>query len=486
MFVKGLIWTIFSSLALSAVALIADREKIETDLASRAMAGLGAVNQKWVSIKAEGRDLTISGKSPLSAFQKTAIATVKGTAGVRVVVDKTSVKPKASPYMWSVARNETGIVLKGHVPSPLLRADILEKAGMLGTGGQVHDQMELADGAPEEGWSNAINFALAHIDKLKSGAVKVDESVLQIDGEALDVAAYEAIGEAFQGGAGAPDGFILANRVSLPKVDSYRLSAKQLDGRVVLEGFAPGMEAREEIGAMFQDAAAGADIDNRLKLAVGQPDNYDERISFVTAHMKSLKNAEALVLDDSISISGEARSNAAYDAMMKMPPPDGITLKREIARPLAMPFTWSAVLSDEKLILGGYVPDEVSRKTLVEKARGIFRHREIVDKMEYASGEAEGWGERAAFLLDNLGRMKTGKAGLRDAKLSLAGVAMDEAALAEINAANSPSGAELKVDVTAPPPEPDPAVVVREDDNAGSGEAENEDKAEGQGEKSAY
>ncbi len=479
MFVKGLIWTVFLSFVLSVVAIIADRKKIETDLIYRATAELGELNRKWVSLKAEGRDLTVSGKSPLSALQKAALASIRDTAGVRVVVDDTSVRPKASPYMWTVARNKTGIVLKGHVPSPLLRDDILEKAAMLNAGGQVHDKMELADGAPEEGWSDAINFALAHIDKLKSGTVKIDESVLQIDGEAMDADAYMSILEAFQGGAGAPDGFILVNRVSLPKVSPYRLSARRVGGKVVLEGFAPGVEAREEIGAMFHDAAAGAKIDNRLKLAAGQPDDYDERVSFVTVHMKLLKNGEALVLDDSISISGEALSNGGYDAMMKMPPPAGITLKREIARPLAAPFSWSAVLSADKLVLGGHVPDEISRKTLVEKARGIFMHRDVVDEMEYASGDPEGWGEMAAFLLDNLGRMKTGKAKLTDTKLLLNGVAMDEAALAIINAAKSPSASGLEVNVTAPPPS---AVAVEEDtakveEGGEAANTENVDKA---------
>ncbi len=461
MFFKGLIWTVVVALILSVVAIIGNRDKIESDLLLRSFASLGQFNQGWVKMKVQGRDLTLGGQSPLSALHESALEALEAVPGVRIVKDSSSVKAKAAPYTWSASLTQTGLVLKGYVPSPELMADILEKAKLVSNGAAVENHMELADGAPEEDWSNAVEFALAHMDKLKSGSVVVDENAVRMEGEARDIKSYMALTEAFQGGGDAPDGYILASNVSTPRVANFTWSATRTDDGIILEGYAPNAESREEIEAMVVDVANGASIDNRLELASGEPADWEDRITFAIDHLKALKTGEIHISNSGITISGEAASNEGYDAMQAMHPPSGVTVTKKLSRPVITPFTWSASLDKDKLVLEGYVPDETTLKAVLDKARLVAGGHKVVDDMGFAAGAPEGWGKLTAFALENLGRMTTGAARLTDNELVLEGTARDEAALATLNALELPGGGKLTVNIAAPPkPEPDPAEIA--------------------------
>ncbi len=457
MFLKGLTWTIVISLVLSVLAVFINRDKVESDLVSRAFASLSQFNRGWVKIRAEGRDLTFAGKSPLTALQKSALEAVENVNGVRIVSDRSTVRPKAVPYQWSATRTGTGFILKGYAPSPELRADIVEKARLVSGGVAVKDQMELADGAPEEGWSDAVEFGLANMDKLKTGSVNVDENAVRIEGEAKDVKSYLALTEAFQGGGDAPDGYILASNVSTPRVTDFVWSAIRKNGTIVLKGYAPGEESREEIEAMVIDVANGASVDNQLKLASGEPADWDERITFAIEHLKALKSGEVRISNAGIMVSGEAVSNASYVAMTKMNAPEGVSVTKTISRPVVAPFIWSARIDEDELVLGGRVPDEAARKALLLKARAVADGRKVVDEMKFAAGAPQGWQKLSTFALENLGRMKTGEVKLSDSKLALKGMARDEAALTAINSAKAPQSSGLTLEIM--PPEPGPAKI---------------------------
>ena len=221
MFFRGLLVTVLVTAVLGVVAAFVNRAAVEADLTERVGTVYAAYGNNWAKPKAAGRDIELTGTAPIAAAKVDALANAESVFGVRVVTSKLEIKPPVEPYTWSVAKSEKGIMLGGHVPSTQMRSDIRKVASKLYGDVEIDDKMVLADGAPEEAWKEALDFALQNVRHLGKGAVSISDSVVTIEGEAADVNSYNEIAEAFRSGPEAPDGYILASRVELPAVSPY-------------------------------------------------------------------------------------------------------------------------------------------------------------------------------------------------------------------------------------------------------------------------
>lgn len=457
MFFRGLLVTVLVTAVLGVVASFANRASVEADLAERIGTVYAAYGNSWTKVKAAGRDIELTGTAPISAAKVDAIASAEGVYGVRVVTSKLDIKPPVEPYTWSVEKTDKGIALGGHVPSTQMRGDIRKVAAKLYGDVEVDDKMVLADGAPEEAWKEALDFALQNVRHLGKGAVRISDSVVTIEGEAADAKSYNEIAEAFRGGPEAPDGYILASRVELPAVSPYVWSIEKVGKKINLAGHVPSVDAHGEVISRVRERFESEEISDKLKLASGEPDSWDETIAYSINQLKRLRAGKVSLNGDSLSISGEAVDNAAYDSIVKAAAPEGMKLKTALSRPAAMPFQWEAVWSGKRLDVTGYVPSGEMRDRLKAQAGQLFPGISLHDRSELASGQPGGFGDMTGFALGALKLLKSGTATISDKALRIDGEAQDAAALAKLKAMSAPKGAELTLNVAEPAkPEPEP------------------------------
>ena len=86
-------------------------------------------------------------------------------------------------------------------------------------------------------------------------------------------------------------------------------------------------------------------------------------------------------------------------------------------------YAWSGALRDGKLRLGGYVPNERARKTILDAAKAAFPTADIVDRMTLARGapERRPWLAGIDFGLKQLAQLGDGEVALKGTSLELNG-----------------------------------------------------------------
>jgi OOP family OmpA-OmpF porin len=153
---------------------------------------------------------------------------------------------------------------------------------------------------------------------------------------------------------------------------------------------------------------------------------------------------------EAFSDDGRRGAVAAVDSV------PGVRLVNDDSRlvPEASPFVWSAERDVVRVTLSGSAPLPSSKSKLMEAAKANLGGVEVADQMTLARGAPARFDAAAALLLDQIGKLKDGKIGLSDTKVSLSGMARDLGGREAIAAAlrNLPEGFSVAAnDIKAPP-----------------------------------
>ncbi|MEZ5872485.1 MAG: OmpA family protein [Nitratireductor sp.] len=303
----------------------------------------------------------------------------------------------------------------------------------------------------------AIALLTALAGMLRSGPVEKDLTAkagealsqshswasVELDGRDLKLSGLapseEAIAEATKIADDAYDVRVVdASAVKLlPLQSPYSVSAVKDGEKVTLTGFAPSAEMREQIASTLAAALPGANIDNKLELARGMPQGLDNLAGFGMAQLAGLTSGEVTLSDTALSVSGQAASFDAYDAVTgslsgKLPA-GGTLASLDIKPPLVETYAFNAEKTAEGIVLDGYVPSMAVRDNLVAAARSSADN--VVDNLRLATGEPSGFGDVAAFGLGQLGNFSTGSVSLTGLDLSVQGKAKDTASYDNATAA---------------------------------------------------
>lgn len=137
------------------------------------------------------------------------------------------------------------------------------------------------------------------------------------------------------------------------------------------------------------------------------------------------------------------------------------------------PYRWNAELSFDSVAFGGSVPSDAIRKSFAEIAEAR-PGRKVADHMELSAGPPDGWEAAARCALDALASLRSGRVFVGNNRLTIEGVALDDAGLARLKALRGGKGdrgfSVSASGVTPPipaapmgPPPPEAAPVVAED-----------------------
>jgi OOP family OmpA-OmpF porin len=264
---------------------------------------------------------------------------------------------------------------------------------------------------------------------------------------------------------------VVDNRAGLLDVaDKYVWIASRRNNRIRLGGYAPSLGARQAIHGVAKVTFPGFEITDRTKLARGAPstDAWLASVSFALKVLASIRRGEVRLEDLALSVRGEAEDIAGYkavkSALAAAPKGTKVALDQVVA-PAVSPFTWSARLTEARLVLSGYVPGETARAELLAAARASHPNAELVDEMQPAEGAPQGWAAAALASVRELARLPGGNVALKDAALAVfATVEHEAAAEASRTSLRAALPADIKLidhirakERPPPPPPPPPA-----------------------------
>jgi outer membrane protein OmpA-like peptidoglycan-associated protein len=423
---------------------------IQTDLAQRAGAALGAAGLGWGKVTMAGRDAALAGEAFEEGQRPTAVALADGTHGVRLVRDGSTLMPETRPYVWSAAREGGRLVLGGLVPSEAVRKQLVEDARKAVPAAEIVDQMRLARGVPNV-FGAATAYSFAQLARLPDGKASLIDSTLTITGNAPNLDIYAAAT-----GAGLPQGLGGSVQVGLPTVRPYQWKAVRTGNDLTLTGFVPDDATRGQIVGAARQAWPNAAVTDQQRLAAGAPAGLAGMATAALGHLGGLTGGTAGLVDTNYSLSGTAGTPDAYASVTQAVRglPQGYTLARaDIAVPTVRPYQWQAQRAGNEVALTGFVPDDATRGQIVAAARQALPGTAVIDRMRLAAGAPAGLASMASAALGHLGGLTGGIAGLVDNAYSLTGTAATTASFAALQQASRalPQGFSLaRADITPP------------------------------------
>lgn len=153
---------------------------------------------------------------------------------------------------------------------------------------------------------------------------------------------------------------------------------------------------------------------------------------------------------DAFSAEGRSSSLTIVEAV------PGVRLVHDQTRLIAeaKPYVWTAERDVSRLTLSGSVPLPAARGRLAEAARAAAGGQEVSDRIGFARGAPPRFEAAAGLLLEQLGRLRTGKVSIVDNTVRLSGIARDLGGREAIAAAlkNLPEGFTVAENSIAAPP----------------------------------
>ena len=234
-------------------------------------------------------------------------------------------------------------------------------------------------------------------------------------------------------------GVVLAEFVS-----PFPFRATQEGGRVVLSGGVPDETVHREIVAKVPDAT------DSLRLMSGAPpvEAWRTAVVFGLDHLSELDEGTFTLDDLDMSVTGRARTPAAYDALALLANqvPVGTRLvTREIAPALADPFTFEASFNGSRVSVSGFAPTEAFSEALRTDGVGGWP---VSTSLVLASGAPAAFEDEARSLLENLVKLESGSASISGDALALDGLPADSATADAVQLAMTSMGAIVTL---APP-----------------------------------
>ena len=213
---------------------------------------------------------------------------------------------RRSGYVWSATRIESGIRLRGAVPTDEDRRTVLGMVKAHFPDLEVEDRLKVTAGAPPiDQWLGAVSFGLTQLSLLKRGSVRLLNVALKIDGEAGSAADYAEVRKALAGPL--PTGLtITGESVRPPLADPFVFVADLGSNALSLSGSVPSEGARKEVRELSRQLFRRPGLDDRLELESGAPKDWDEAVAAALRALSQLESGKIALSGLAVTIEGVA------------------------------------------------------------------------------------------------------------------------------------------------------------------------------------
>lgn len=233
---------------------------------------------------------------------------------------------------------------------------------------------------------------------------------------------------------------VIDDSALLPEEKPYRLSAEKTASGITLSGFVPNDATRAAIISTLTGMLPGIGLSDQMKLARGAPADLVSLAGYGLAAFPRFSTGVMDITDSAMRISGQALNpddHAAALAALASVPASAGSLSSVNITPASVSgaYSWSAALSGDAVVIGGYVPEEGVRKAIVERARSIADDVDVRDQMRFAAGAPAGvdWLAAAETGLVALENMTEGTVTITNTTLGVKGEARDASAFRRVD-----------------------------------------------------
>ncbi len=380
--------------------------------------------------------LAVSGTAADAAAYAEARAAFATAAPATVHLGPVDILPaRADPFVWSVSFDDESVRLAGFVPNELVRQTLVAAIEATLPDRPVVDNLKIASGEPS-GFAEAATFAVSALERLDHGGVTLDGLILDIAGTAKSVDDYEALLASLTDAL--PRGMrVVAADVSPATVPAYGWQGEIADGKVVLTGFVPSADRRAELSALARSLFAGATIDDRVRVAAGEPRmDWIGAVKFAMSELAKLDRGKVVLGNKTYSIEGEAATPDDYVAIIAANTgtlPASLALeKASVVPPAVSPYRFLAERRGGGLVVSGNVSDAEGRQAILAAAHRDFGAIDASDDLVFASGAPNGFVDAATAALRALSRLAGGRVEIVDQAVSISGVAFYPSAVDDI------------------------------------------------------
>jgi OOP family OmpA-OmpF porin len=320
-----------------AIAAWTSTEPLEADLAQRSAAALKDTVLDKRRISVAGRDVTLAADAFSEGGRQSAVASVEGVPGVRLVNDETRLVPEAKPFVWSAERDVVRVTLSGNAPLPSIKGRLMDAARTNLGGVEVVDRMGLARGAPLR-FDHAALLLLDQIGKLKDGKVTLSDGSASLSGMARELGGREAIAAALKN---LPEGFtVAANDIKAPPY-IFQAYKDPVAVTLTLTGNVPDKDVHAALVAAAGRKFFKEKVVDNLKESIGAPSRFAAVVAPALGALSRLSTGTLVVSDREVKLSGDALYETAATqirAGLGKDFPQGWQFKPEISvRPAAAP-----------------------------------------------------------------------------------------------------------------------------------------------------
>ena len=210
------------------------------------------------------------------------------------------------PYSWSATRRDSGLRLRGAVPSEEDRSTLLGMVKAHFPDLVVEDRLKIFAGSPpKEQWLGAVSFGLQQLAHLKRGSVQLVNVDMWVTGVARTAEDYVEIKKALAGPL--PTGLTIKHDdVRPPVADPFVFTADLGVNTLSLGGSVPSEESRKQLRELSRQLFERPGLDDRLELASGAPKNWDEAVTAALRALSRLESGKIALSGLAVTIEGVA------------------------------------------------------------------------------------------------------------------------------------------------------------------------------------
>ncbi|NEW59712.1 OmpA family protein [Sulfurovum sp. bin170] len=175
---------LFGVLLIILIALIAIpiyKNRIPKELTKEVQKRLYQNKIEWVAVRAEGRDITLSGIAPTIALHNQAVKIAEQTQGIRTIHDKIS-PTVITPYSMNINYKDKELTFKGYMPSKESMDELFKTVAERYPTYKIIQSVDIGTGEPRE-WEELVLIVSLLLKELDSGIVNIIDTKVTFYGK---------------------------------------------------------------------------------------------------------------------------------------------------------------------------------------------------------------------------------------------------------------------------------------------------------------
>ena len=429
----------------TALAALAARA-IEARSIGAVEGALAAEGIDFARVDVDGLVLTLTGTAPSEAGRFRALTVAGRQVDPARIRDEMAVEAAETlpppRFALELLRNGDEVTLIGLVPAATERAVLAERIA-LATGAEVSDLLQSASHEAPEGWTEAINWTVAALQRLPRSQVSVSADLIEVTAAAESDGERAALERALR--RTVPEGATLDLAISAPRpvLSPFTLLFRLEDGAARMDACSADTEEAARRILAAASAAGAARTDCTLGLGVPSP-RWGEAAAAAIGTLAEIGGGTVTFADEAVTLLATAGTDAgAFDeavGALEAALPPAFELEAVLpaipdAGAPAGPAEFTATRGPEGLVrLRGRLPDERVRAAVESVAAARFGAGNVDLRARTDERLPAEWGAGVMAGLDALSRLETGALRIEPGAVDLRGRTGDADAQAEIAA----------------------------------------------------